>query len=281
MPRRTPHEPIFRTPLIRGSVTVGNTPAIPDTVTLAVADARSASTAENVTLVDLLSNNLTAWWDASDATTFTLSGSDVVEWLDKGPFGRDWVTVTGTPQRVALGGLHAVTFDGVNDGFEETSDFMSDAAASGSGLTLYAVVAFDNAGGAANKTILGEYYTVSGTPLYLAVASGTAQVQRFFARPTSGTTEDVQGGADIMDGTYRLLIIRSSTAGTSIYQGTTLIASGAGHTAPSAVNRRTFGKSGAGNYTNCAVAEIIAYADLHDSTERAGVAAYLTAKWGL
>lgn len=65
MSRRRPHQPIFRKKIQHGAVTVGNTAAVPaEPVQMVVADARSASTADNIVLTQ---HQLLAVADATSA----------------------------------------------------------------------------------------------------------------------------------------------------------------------------------------------------------------------
>lgn len=64
-------------------------------------------------------SNLMSWFDASDPNSFTLSGSSVVEWKDKGNFISDLsqsaTAARPTLQQNALNGKPIVTFDGTDD----------------------------------------------------------------------------------------------------------------------------------------------------------------------
>lgn len=64
-------------------------------------------------------SNLMSWFDASDQSCFTLSGSSVVRWKDKGNFKADlWQTSSSNRpilQQNILNGRSVVTFDGTDD----------------------------------------------------------------------------------------------------------------------------------------------------------------------
>ena len=101
----------------------------------------------------------TVWLDASDASTFTLSGSDVIYWKDKS--GNTHHFYQGTsgnrPQRTGtMNGLTCVTFDGSND-YVRTRTTL--AGALGNSVTMFFVTygtgtnldgLFDGAHGSAN-----------------------------------------------------------------------------------------------------------------------------------
>ena len=119
--------------LWRPKVVAGNVPAVgPLTLTPGnVLTANSISSASSVgapALVspvpwtpDRLGAKLTNWYDASDASTFTLSGSIVVEWRDKSGNGRHLNTDTDTSRRPTFGSTEFNSLAGVR--YDNVADF--------------------------------------------------------------------------------------------------------------------------------------------------------------
>lgn len=69
-------------------------------------------------------SNCVSWWDAADATTLTVSGTNVSAWADKSPTGNTATMATEAYQpKVACsyqGGCNALYFDGVDDLFNHS-----------------------------------------------------------------------------------------------------------------------------------------------------------------
>lgn len=86
-------------------------------------------------------DNLDYWHDANDASTFSLSGSEVITWFDKNPTSNiDVTSSAGTrPSRVSDGSDFAVDYNGVNHHLDITGISISMVNA-----TFFAVIKSDN-----------------------------------------------------------------------------------------------------------------------------------------
>ena len=68
----------------------------------------AAPTSSSISVSPLMVNGLNVWLDASDSTTFTLSGSNVSQWRDKSGFNNNFTPISGTPTRLTDGSLNVV-----------------------------------------------------------------------------------------------------------------------------------------------------------------------------
>jgi hypothetical protein len=69
-------------------------------------------------------SGLVGWWDASDTSTLTLSGSNVTAWADKSDAGYDLTNVAGTnpTSGATVNGLNAVNFSSSNTQLSGAND---------------------------------------------------------------------------------------------------------------------------------------------------------------
>lgn len=114
----------------------------------------STSTDNTVSWLSPSLTNLRAWYDASDLSTISLSGSDVTQWRDKSPNGFHLSPggsggVSGTRTQ---NGLNVVDFPNATPG-SAASRWMTDATAimpSATSYTMFVVFVQDASGGSSN-----------------------------------------------------------------------------------------------------------------------------------
>jgi hypothetical protein len=225
--------------------------------------------------------NMFARYDASNAGSITLSGSNVTAWNDISGNSRHAAQVVSTAQptlaTASLNGLNTITFDGNSDFFNVV-----------------------------NTTVLSNNFTVYAVVKSNWTAAGT----------TSGTT--IIGGADSaftwyinksdsrlsLDKTLQASMLMSSnilpSGDVNVWRQTDLTWSGTysgtqrwNKAAMGSFNRSGFAPTAAFNtiarytataadyFMNGSIAEIIIYSTAHDSTTTDTVEAYLTYKWGV
>jgi hypothetical protein len=86
-------------------------------------------------------SGLVGWYDASDASTLTLSGSNVTAWADKSDAGYDLTNVGGTnpTSGATVNGLNAVTFTATTQLFGANDDPLNWVAADAKSHTVFFV----------------------------------------------------------------------------------------------------------------------------------------------
>lgn len=97
-----------------------------------------------------------AWWDASDASSITTSGTAVTEWRDKSGNGHHWTQTTSgyrpTYTTAAVNGLNAVTWPTIGN-----TRHMRATVTGFSAAEMYFVVKFGNANFASYEGLINVY----------------------------------------------------------------------------------------------------------------------------
>lgn len=217
------------------------------------------------------------WWDASDESTLTKSGSSVSQWNDKSGLGRNFVQATAANQPVTgtntLNGLTTITFDGVNDGMT------ANGGVSGKVVTsMFVVMKMITQG-----TTINTGFSQGG--------SGTFFASRILYRNTGNAlTLDRWGGGYAasnwdVGGPFHCfgVVINSATSLTLVrdretFTGTagTLIAMLSNN-----VDIGYFSSPSPQYWSNIAVAEVVLFHRTVTPQERLLLTDYFSAKWGL
>lgn len=127
---------------------------------------------------------LSAWFDADDVSTFTLSGTAVAEWRDKSGNGYAVSQSTGNNQPARTGAIRGracIDFDGTNDVLFSDGTGLSAVYDGDKSVTVFVVGEMHSA---AERAIndLGTWFSfgssVSGTPFaYFRSSAGAATLQ--------------------------------------------------------------------------------------------------------
>lgn len=261
-------------------------------------------------------SGLVAWFEADDATTFTLSGTSVSEWRDKSGNGYavSQSTANNQPARTGtVGGRATVDFDGTNDYLFSDNTGLSTFFSGDKAMTVFCVGEMHNSSEMSlntQGTWLSLGSTTSGTQFFYMRsdgASGNGQLQiRNDASNTSGTITGAEGptGDGTADGTAKDAFIASATvpsqSTTVLRFHTTLAALGNGAARPIAgssstsaaartsgnltTNRFTIGALGRNTFADyfpARISEIILYSRALSDAERTRVVQLLGRKYTL
>jgi len=229
--------------------------------------------------------NITAWWDASDASTVTLNATTVSEWRDKTGNGRhlEQGTALNQPTYAAadLGGKATVRLGStitqrMNCKVGGSTDVLMDVLGNDTSqlITIFAVM---KAGGdnIANKCIgecdspsgFGWYHRLSSTSFFDAGDAATARV--------SGAL-----GPGIITGGALYVGRRSGGQVDQFVNGALIAGSRSDATGTLRTASNVFCIRGS-TATTVAYAEIITYSRALSTAERTAVQSYLGKKWGL
>lgn len=210
---------------------------------------------------DPLSLSPKAWWDASDAATVTLSGSNVTAWADKS--GNGYTLTPGTSPTYATAaqnGLNVIEFNG-------TSQWLSNATnLFGNDRTCFAVL----------KRVSGPgYQSIAQSNNYGLIVNITNSVLRHWAANSAlNNTTPMTSWTQV---TTKLKNSGTRTHDTWANGGDHQSASGFGAEGAEALSVGGRWNNGGGPIQ---IAEIIWYWSLLSDTDRQAVEAYLKAKWG-
>ena len=223
----------------------------------------------------------TLWIDAADATTMTLSGSNVTQWRDKS--GNGYVgTSSGSPVLTTVDGVRAVTFNGSTQYFT-----FGDVADLGTTpLNLFVVSKFNTT---ADGAIIAKS-SFGAVGRYSLLRSGGNLVPL-----VEGATTTNQPTVADTNITRRLLAWTWDRATQAIYQngGTTPIVSSTfsdttslNTTFPFLVGAYNDGGTGglppqSGLYFNGSINEVLCFLGPMTTLQRQQVEGYLAAKWAL
>ena len=229
--------------------------------------------------------NITAWWDASDASTITLNATTVSEWRDKTGNGRHLMqgTALNQPTYAAadlgakatvrlgavvtqrmdckVGGSTDVLMDVLGNDTSKLITIFAVAKAGGDSITNKCIGECDNASG------FGWYHRLSGTSFFDAGDAATARV--------SGAL-----GPGIITAGALYVGRRSGGQVDQFVNGTLIAGSRSDATGTLRTASNVFCIRGTPSNT-LAYAEIITYSRALSTTERIAVQGYLGNKWGL
>lgn len=221
-----------------------------------------------------LGANLGLWFDADDASTFTLVGTAVSEWRDKSGNNRHATQVTAANRPVyttgGLNGKPVVTFDGVND-------FLSPSAFTGSRIQSSAVVVATTAP-TTDQHILDESNSIAyGGGLLLRFVS-TSKV-RYWAQDASPITDST---TSVTSGAYNIAVgVESTSSRILALNGTIEATVTPGTSARNAANPRIGTSVLFGLPFKGSLSEIVIAATNLSTTDRQKLEGYLAWKWGL
>lgn len=231
------------------------------------------------------------WLDADDSTTITSSSGSVSQWNDKSSNGLHAVQATPANQpknnTVTLNGRTVIDFDGTSHWMQNTTS--SNVGRNVTGITTYTVVRYDNlSGGEDNVIRLLTGGNNARVQVNLTTTQGIIRVggrtldADLLAVAASSTLGSGSSGFITQVGLYDI-------ANTDLYQyinGTLNGSNTAYQTATTTSNTAstgyTLGSSASGaNSLDGALAELIIYNSLHDSTTRQRFLDYFAQKWGI
>ena len=217
---------------------------------------------------------LLGWWDASNATSVTLSGGFVSEWRDISGSGLhvSQSVEANRPGTTTVNGRTAIDFDGSNDYLERTSF-------SGTVGTVFTTHILD-----ATNVAYGIYsFLRPNTP------SGLYGMEMLFASANDYRTRGLTGSTSIFNSGVAGSLVARVTAHT--YSGSASAcsvdrAAMAGTSSSTFSNKETilFGSRFSNAYTlpmNGKMCEIVAYDRVLSAAEINRVESYLATKWGV
>lgn len=225
-----------------------------------------------------------AWWDASDASTFTYSsGTSVSQWTDKTT--NAWAAVQATaasqPSRSGtVNGLSTVVFDGSNDSLSVSSFNMS----GGQKFTLAMVTSCVSG----NDRVFAEHTTnYNATPGAWIVYRANTNVVAF-AKRGGGNYATFDSSASLT--TTPRIIFAEHDGTLSTDESSMWIDSSNSGTRP--INNNTNAnnlnatmyvgaRAGTGLYLNGQIAEFIVTTSILTAAQRVDLQTYLAAKWGI
>ena len=223
----------------------------------------------------------TMWLDAADASSMTLSGSNVTTWRDKSSNAYSG-TSSGSPVLTTVGGYPAVTFDGATQYFT-----FGDVANLGTApLNIFAVSKFNTTG---DGTIVAKS-SYGAVGRYALLRTGGNLIPL-----VQGASTTNQPGVADTNITRRLLAWTWDRATQSIYQngGSTAIVSSAfsdttsfNTTFPFLIGAYNDGGTGglppqSGLYLNGSINEVVCIFGTMTTSDRQQMEGYLSWKWGL
>ena len=219
------------------------------------------------------------WWDASDTSTLTQSGSAVSQWNDKSGWGRNFVQATSANRPVTgsntQNGLTTITFDGVNDGMT------ANGGANGKLHTsMFCLMKFIGGSAQSVPFCAGAGGTIGN--LRSALKNASPNIALSFTQWGGG------GGSNLnwdVNGAFRVYGFTTTTAALvtmSRDRSTNQINSGGIVTMNSDnVEIGFLSTPTAGNWANIAVGEIVLFHRTVTPQERDLLTNYFNAKWGL
>ena len=223
-----------------------------------------------------------AWYDASDSSTITLSGSNVTQWNDKSGNGRNvsQAVSSSQPSITTFNGLNALNFDGTNDFLGNTTTSITSGTYNGQFNVFYVATRVGTTGGTIlterSSTLVGTslFYQVTGIPYIssdgLNVASNNViNTSTFNAFGNAGNIVSHQHVLGSRDNFWLNGTSQTVTAGTA-----SSITGPAGFRVGNREGTVGFPWSGL-------IMEIIVSLDNLTTTNRQQIEGYLAWKWGL
>ena len=257
-------------PLAPSNLTTNKNPLAPGNLTLA----RNPITPSNISVGASWSpENSTAiegWWDASDSSTITSSGSEVNQWSDKSGNGLNLAPVTGetgpTTNTITQNSLNVLDFNG---DCLENSNFSHNIS---NPIFLAFLVELD-------AVFTDQYFLWAGTTSSLdrcAIRKRATDSVEIFGKTSGGGNTFVGFGAPTK-GSFELLVAKiNGPSGAAFLNGTL---TDSGNTGVDNLNTFNLGHS-EGETQNFVgkFAEVIAFTD---SNDRQKIEGYLAHKWGI
>jgi hypothetical protein len=222
------------------------------------------------------------WLDAADASSFTLSGSNVTTWADKSGNGRNF-TRSGTADRltrVTVNGSPVVYFnsDGAssNAWMSGTVPFSSDVTV----VKVFTPIAFSpvnnifwswawNGTGDRAPGVRGWNATPDIQPYVTYVGNNNNRIALTYGAPYVSFIEFTGGGANTRYSINGSTSVSSGTIAANTITPSTLFLGGDGP------------PSGATIYGRFYLSELLMFSNTLTTTQRQQIESYLAAKWGL
>jgi hypothetical protein len=207
------------------------------------------------------------WLDASDASTFSLNGSNVSEWRDKSTNSRHAVQTNATYQPVLSGG--SVNFDGSDDFFNINLDFLAGVSHSAfivAKMNTYTnIYGATNGGNGANSLHIGFENSTYGRMNFWGNDYGP-QLNSYFLSGAFNILNYVW-----MSGASKTMNVNGYLVGTSAQQGVIGTMSGGGR-----INGVVYQ-----GYANMEIKEMVFVLDGNITNEnKEKLEGYLAHKWG-
>ena len=221
----------------------------------------------------------TLWLDATDSTSFTLSGSNVTQWRDKSSNAYAG-TASGNPVRTTVDGYSAVTFDGT-----QYINFGDVADLGAAPLNIFVVSKFNTTG---SGTLIGKTYYGEATSRYVLFRDNGVLIPLLH---TSGG-QNTPSVADTST-TRRVLSWTWDRTAQTIYQnGTSILSSTFSNTdtfnSTFSLLVGAYPSSGTGGpppvsglSLNGSINEIVCMFGTLTTSQRQQIEGYLAWKWGL
>lgn len=258
-------------------------------------------------------SGLVAWFDADDASTFTLNGTAVSEWRDKS--GNGYAVSQGTannqPARTGtVGGRRTVDFNGVNSCLFSDNTGLSTRFSGDKSLTAFIVGQMHNSA-EISVNALGTWFSLgsseSGTPfIYMRSSPGSGNGQIAIRNDASSATGQVSsapgpaGDGVNVDTAIDSFICSATVPSQGIVawrthtimyaegdgignrstglQGSLVTASSARPAGTTTINRFTIGALGRNTFSDyfpARISQIVLYAAALNDADRAKVVKYL------
>lgn len=226
---------------------------------------------------------LSAWYDASDAGSFTFgTGTDVAQWNDLGPNGYHVTQATTANQPIrdsTLNGLSVVRFDGGR--FLTRTSAPINNSTDGS-WTVFVVTVLDSTSGV--RSIVDSDNTGVRTGQFIRLNGTTPETIGFYGGGTAvidsaaaAVTATPYLYRSLNDGTTTLeLFVGGSSGGGTAIGGTQDFFATAPLTLGATSNSPTYSQKFVGK-----VAEVICCSSALSGSDITDTEAYLTSKWGL
>lgn len=249
-------------------------------------------------------SGLTAWFDADDASTFTLNGTAVSEWRDKSGNGYAVSQGTSNNQPVRTGtvlGRATIDFDGSNDCLFSDSTGLAASLSGDKSLTAFIVGQMHTTAEAAVNN-LGAWVsfgsTSSSTPLfYVRAAADSGNFQLVIRNDASSTTGGMFVSSDLVGGASPSSFVVSLTSpsqGTAVQRAHSIVRAGttsATNTASAArpagnvtLSRFTIGALGTTSFSDffpARISEVILYSKALSDVERGKIVAWLATRYNV
>ncbi len=213
------------------------------------------------------------WLDAADASTITLSGSNVTQWNDK--------SVNGNNVSQATAGVRPVVAnDGTKRIVQFTNDYLSDSNglwASGTSYTdTYVFATFKNNTLPENGRLMSE--AITGGTYEMATPNATNVTYQANAT-ASGILSGAYGGNTT---NYNVMRFEAHNGGNRVIarNGTTLFSNATGVSFTGLASALTVGSGVAGtNFQNMNLAEVMVFNGALTGAQVTQIESYLTQKW--
>jgi hypothetical protein len=209
-------------------------------------------------------SGLVLWLDANDASSFTLSGSNVTQWRDKSGSGNHFSVVSGTPTRITDGSLTVVNISG---GTIMTGTSSISFTTSYSIFVVTKVTAPNNVGSGG----IQNFMDVSTKSIRYVGASGSLSTLQLNGGPNSTPN------ADDLVSIFQVNGSRNATA-SSVYTAYHMF-DGPPQASVSGIPRLS--TSFESRYFNGNVCEILIFNTAMINLNREKVQGYLAWKWGI